>query len=158
MPKTERKDKSLRKRFFWQSVAINAIISWSFICYAIIQIAFVYIPEDIQWTLTLILPIIRELNIRLLQKAVAFRGPGKRDFDHAKLPSSHFMETRHAVYISILVGTMATPTTTYMVLGGDFLMNIYYGVRIIYLLKKSTRENASEEGESTKDFLEKQWP
>ena len=65
------------------------------------------------------------------------------------------METRHAVYVSILVGTMATPKTTYMILGGDFLMNIYYGVRIIYLMRKSTRENAREEGELSKDFFRK---
>ena len=98
----------------------------------------------------MLLPLIREFNIKLFQKVVAYRGPGQRDFDYAKLATSHFMETKHAIYVSVLISSIATPETEYIIIGGDFLINIIFGVRILYLIKKSKRKTAKKEGESSK--------
>ena len=41
------------------------------------------------------------------------------------------METRHAIFLAIMMGN-AADTTVYTTLGIDFVLNIYHGMQIIY--------------------------
>ena len=77
---------------------------------------------------------------------LAYKASGKQEFDTVKLSATHKMESRHALFLTIMVGSVATDETVYAVVGIDFLLNIYTGLKIVYLLKYSSKENAKEEG------------
>ena len=52
---------------------------------------------------------------------------------------------RHVLFLSIVLGSTATPATTYVMIGVEFVLSLSTGGRIIHLLKFSKKENAKEE-------------
>ena len=46
------------------------------------------------------------------------------------------MEARHAVFLVTVLGDAAILNTTYVIIGMDFLLNIYHGLKIVYFIKK----------------------
>ena len=48
-----------------------------------------------------------------------------------KMTVSHHLETRHAVFLSIILGGIATPESTYCIIAIDFIINIYHGLKIV---------------------------
>ena len=54
------------------------------------------------------------------------------------------MEVRHASFLAIMLGGVATQATTYCVIGMDFALNIYHGLKIVYKLKYSNKSNKDE--------------
>ena len=48
----------------------------------------------------------------------------------------HYVETRHALWLATVLADVATPATTYVIIGMDFLLNIYHGSKIVYFIKK----------------------
>ena len=57
-------------------------------------------------------------------------GSGSRNSYYLKFACSLFMETRHAIFISIMMGN-ATNATVYSIIGIDFALNIYHGMKIV---------------------------
>ena len=49
---------------------------------------------------------------------------------------NHYVETRHAIFLATILGDAATFATTSVIIGIDFLLNIYHGLKIVYLIKK----------------------
>ena len=49
---------------------------------------------------------------------------------------NHYVETRHAIFLATILGETATIATTSVIIGMDFLLNIYHGLKIVYLMKK----------------------
>ena len=54
------------------------------------------------------------------------------------------MEARHAVFLVTVLGDAAKLNTTYVIIGIDFLLNIYHGFKIVYFIKKK-KANPSDE-------------
>ena len=48
------------------------------------------------------------------------------------------MELRHAIFLATMLGDAASVATTSVIIGMDFLLNIYHGLKIVYLTKKKT--------------------
>ena len=46
------------------------------------------------------------------------------------------MEARHAIFLATILGDVATIATTSVIIGMDFLLNIYHGLKIVYFIKK----------------------
>ena len=46
------------------------------------------------------------------------------------------MEARHAIFLASILGDIATIATTSVIIGMDFLFNIFHGLKIVYLIKK----------------------
>ena len=46
------------------------------------------------------------------------------------------MEARHALFLATILGDAATLATTSVIIGMDFLSNIYHGLKIVYFIKK----------------------
>ena len=46
------------------------------------------------------------------------------------------MELRHAIFLATMLGDAASVATTSVIIGMDFLLNIYHGLKIVYLMKK----------------------
>ena len=57
---------------------------------------------------------------------------------------NHYVEARHAVFLVTVLGDAATLNTTYVIIGMDFLLNIYHGLKIVYFIKKK-KANPSDE-------------
>ena len=49
----------------------------------------------------------------------------------------HYMETRHALFLAIMVGSISTETTTYVILGITTAQNVYKCISIIRKAKKN---------------------
>ena len=49
---------------------------------------------------------------------------------------NHYVEARHAIFLATILGDAATIATTSVIIGMDFLLNIYHGLKIIYFIKK----------------------
>ena len=59
----------------------------------------------------------------------------------------HFQNfSRHVLFLSIVLGSLATPATTYVMIGIDFVLNLIHGGKIVYSWNYSTKENARETG------------
>ena len=99
--------------------------------------AFIYIPREYQWLLALISPLIREFFVRFsLEISYKSAGNGSRGAYSVKFPCMHYMESRHATVLAIILGGVATQTSSYCIIGMDFAINIYHGLRIVYRFKQ----------------------
>ena len=98
--------------------------------YLFLGTAFAIIPQDYQWILGLMLPIVRQWNVWCLQAVSKKASGGEVESNNLKIACSHFMETRHAIFVSIMMGN-TTNATVYSIIGIDFALNIYHGMKIM---------------------------
>ena len=54
------------------------------------------------------------------------------------------MEARHALFLVTILADAATLSTTSVIIGMDFLLNIYHGLKIIYFIKKKKASPSDE--------------
>ena len=148
MPKHARMDPIFKQRFKYfiisQIVTAQAAFTYVFFGNAMIKI-----PLEYQWILALLSGFIRELFTILLLKCSLKSLGDTADEDiiyKSKISCIHFIESAHALNMAILLGSVATPLTTYIIIGLDFSINIYHGLKIVYQLKFSKKENAKDEG------------
>ena len=145
IPKLERKLPGTLKRYVWVVIAMLSEMIAVF-GYAFFTTALVKTPPEYQWIVALIGSVlIREIFVWMLT-TLAYKASGKQEFDLVKLSTRHQMESRHALFLTVMVGSVATDATVYVVVGADFLINIYTGLKIVYLLKYSSNENAANRG------------
>ena len=147
MPKHARKDKQFRKRYAWFFLTqlTGLVIA---ILYQIWTTAFIKVPQEYQWVLGLMTPIIgKEIFVWTLN-TLSSKATGLQDNKKhvINLSCLHYIESKHAIFVSIMMGSILTPFTTWIILGMDFIMNIYNGLKIVYTLKYSKKENAEEDG------------
>ena len=117
---------------FWP--VIN-VCSWG---YAFLGTAFLSVPSDYQFLLGLASPLAREILTWLLQATARKASRGTAN-DHQKTidyTTSHWLESRHAIFLAIILSGIATPATLYCVVGMDFAINIFHGCKIAYNMKK----------------------
>jgi ABC-type Co2+ transport system permease subunit len=57
---------------------------------------------------------------------------------------NHYVEARHAIFLATILGDAATIATTSVIIGMDFLLNIYHGLKIVYLIKKKKATPSDE--------------
>ena len=104
--------------------------------YILAWIVFTLLPLDLQPILAVMLPISREgigylLNIigdLLESKLLSFHNSGKKsagkDVPSVELLGQHMVSQFHVLFVAVCVGSVATSTTTYLLLGIDFLINL----------------------------------
>ena len=144
MPKHARMDPKFKKRYMYfiisQIISIQAGFSYIMFGYGMIKI-----KPEYQWILGLSSGIMREFFVFFIKKT-SLKSLGdisdKDIINRSKLSSTHLIETAHALQLAIVLASVATPITTYTILGMDFLINISHGLHIVYQLK----ENKKDEG------------
>ena len=144
MPKHARMDPKFKKRFMYfiisQIIQIQAAFSYILFGYGMIKI-----PSEYQWMLGLSSGLIREFFVSLIKKS-SLKSLGdtsdKDIINRSRISSVHLIETAHALQLTIVLASVATPMTTYIILGMDFLINISHGLHIVYQMK----ENSKDEG------------
>ena len=103
------------------------------------------IPLDMQWTVAIILPILRELNlgvtIKLLKKAT--------DLDSTvplipKLTATVIINLGHACFLATIISSLVTDFTSYSILAVDFIINLFLTYKIIKMHRKVSPTDARE--------------
>ena len=118
------------------AILLLLVISITELSYKIIRKIFLVIPQGIQWTLFILLIGIRELHGWMLsslgQKVAGFNDKS------IEVVASHFAACRHTLFLAVALSTVATNTTSYVILGVDFFINIGLCIIIMYLHKTSS--------------------
>ena len=132
IPSTWRKNYLVRKRFKF-AILLLFVISATEVAYKIVRKIFLVIPNDYQWSLFIVLIIIRELHAKILSSL----GRKIAEFDDwcIEIIATHFAACRHTLFLAVAVSTVATNTTSYVILGTDFVTNIIFTITIIYFHK-----------------------
>ena len=109
---------NIKKKYFWFVFACCAFIAFMTYGYSFLGFAFALFPRDYQWILGLLSPLAREFYIWGLRYFVS-KGlvDGSVDDYKTRLSTSYYMETRHAIFLAIILGSIATPITCYCVIG-----------------------------------------
>ena len=102
------------------------IILGSIWVYALFGIAFTYVPSDYQWLLGLVTPLPKVVTTRvLLYACYKSAGPGKEGKYSIKYPCINALQTKHVVFCSVIIGSIATQFTIYCILGMRCIMSVY---------------------------------
>ena len=148
MPKDARMDPKFKKRYMYHIISHIISIQAGF-SYILFGNGMIKIPSEYQWMLGLFSGIMRDFFVHFMVKS-SIKSLGdttdKDIINRSKISSTHLIETAHALQLTIVLASVATPITTYLILGMDFLINVYNGLKIVYQLKLSKKENAKDEG------------
>ena len=131
-----RKQPGFWKRYLW-FLGVNYFIISSVVTYAALAAAMSTVPQEYQWLLATASPLVRKVyvwvSVKLGYKASGGASPHK-------LVINDLLESRHAFFMSVMLGGLATNESAYCIIAMDFLINIYDA----YLIIKKT--NAGEDG------------
>ena len=138
-------DPGFKKRYAWYVTEILVLLFgvWG---YGILGSAFVNASLEYQWILAFVCPLIRELNFKLLYH-VTSKAAGKEEASitsrsSIRILTQHYAYAKHAVFLAVTVGGVATPTTNYCIAGIDFLEAMFDCFKII----KKHNKNQETEG------------
>ena len=131
-PESARNDPDFRKRYAWGMCFMPVVL---FACwgYLFLGVIFQQSPPEYQWIVGLLSPLAKEIFVALFLY-VSYKASGSRDIK-IKLAANHFMETKHAIFLAVILASVATPTTGYCIIGIDFAINLFNGLKIVYALK-----------------------
>ena len=90
------------------------------------------------------MPIIREINIWITKKLAANAASG--DQQGMEIVVTYTICTRHAIFLAVVLGSIATTNTCVMALAVDFVINLYLSLRIIWT-KKFNEHNTEKQTE-----------
>ena len=80
--------------------------------------AFANVPQEYQWILGLLSPFAKDLSLKplitIVYKSACLGSTGAKS---CKFPVIHYITTKHAVFLAIVVGNVSTPLTTYCIIG-----------------------------------------
>ena len=140
-----RKNKLFRWRlkFFLLALAFSDAVG-NLIYSKIIMKMFLIFPQQYQWSISIILPIVREINIWITNKLASHAASG--DQQGMEIVVSYTICTRHAIFLAVVLGSIATTNTCIMILAVDFIINIYLSLRIIWT-KKYKEHNTEKQTE-----------
>ena len=132
-PKSWRNDRGFLTRLKWNygTIFIGELIGN--LSYQILHKLFVEVPANYQWILALVLPFFKEFNIWTVSKLAGKASRG--DAIRTKIACSYGVNLRHLMFLAVKVGTNSTNATTIYVLVVDFVANLYFALKIIYMRK-----------------------
>ena len=141
-PSEWRKNVSFRTRLRSAIIAVSCNQALVFE-YGILTKLLLSVPNDYQWIIALFLPFIREVNILFIFHLASKAAYG--EITRVKLTVHHGISTSHSLFLDYTVGSVATFTTSIVIIGTDFLTNIIVGLRIIYICYKKPLETEKKD-------------
>ena len=135
-PKNWRKNKDFRKRLIWYFVTVFIADFVANASYSILDMLFIKIPLSYQWIMALVLPFFKEFNIWTSKKLASRASRG--DLSRTSIVCSYNVSTKHLMFLTVKVANGTTATLIY-ILAADFLLNVYFAIRIVYLEKNNTQ-------------------
>ena len=146
-PHSLRTDKKYRKRL---QVYLSSF-TWSLVVhfqYSGLSTLFTALPFELHWILAIIMPTLRYLNLHVYKKFVD-RYAG-RDNDMAMIRTSISVGIEYSMFVAIQLAS-ATEITLFLILGGEFVLNIHKCYRILRLRRK-IRTNYLEQTSLNKEL------
>ena len=140
LPKNTRLQNNFKTRYTWHFVQIVFAFLFFGFGYAALGATFVKVPKKYQWFLAFICPFFKEIGCRTFL-FIVHKAAGNEESKATKYLPLHYSGTKHVIFLAIIVGGVATPTTTYCIIAADFLENIYYGWRIVRKYKTNMTVN-----------------
>ena len=122
------------------------VASFIEISYKLYAELFIFVPQNYQWSIAIILLLAREVNNWVFSKIV--RKISGFDDISSDMIATHFASARHALFISLVIGRLATNETSYFLLGIDFLANVYLCIRVIILSGKLAEKHKKKKMET----------
>ena len=128
-PSHWRKQQEIFKKFkfFVLAISVNLLIT---IIYTFYTKIFLVVSRKYQWGYAIFLIPLREFNI-WLQTKVAFKTAGVKDTS-VSITSGHNINNRHCFFLAVVLGTIATDTTCWVILAIDLGINLYLCMRIVF--------------------------
>ena len=141
-PLQHRRNKNFKRRFryFIYSVLLNYVQNFE---YNILGRIFSNVATERQWILAALLPLVREVNVWMHLKVVG-KAAGTNDDSSVIISSSHNINTRHTVFLTVMLGTEATDLSSWILLGEDFLINTYLAAKIIWIKKRRMNSDKND--------------
>ena len=141
VPKEWKNNKYFRKRykFFIANVGFQNLMYYEYIAMGIL---FDAVSDDYQWILSITLPFVREANI-WIQEKLAHKSAGENDTS-ATIAIHHGVNTRHSVFLSVMVGSKATKLSSWIMLLTDFVYNLYLALKIVWIRKTKPKTERND--------------
>ena len=121
----------------------------------------VKLPLSIQWLVAFVVPILRELNLKVLKRILKHAV----DSDKTSITRSNLIATistfvNNTFWIAIVVSSLASQTTGYSMLAVDFTLNVFDTWQVIKLNRKISpkdemkkKEHVHEKKEATMELV-----
>ena len=94
---------------------------------------FLEAPADNQWILVILATFAKEIFIKILLK-ITTKAAGSEENHLGKSTNIlvlHFLSTKHAIFLSIIVGGLATPVTNYCIVAIDTVQAMLDGWKVV---------------------------
>ena len=138
VPKPMRSQPKVLQRYIWYMVVVVA----SAYGYTMFSLALTNINPSYQWILAMLSPFFKDFFMALFKYAYRIAElDGMPDKPSTMLVLAHYMTTRHAVFLAIMVGGVATPESSACIMATDYAKTLYQGLRIIYKNKYRNETN-----------------
>ena len=102
---------------------------------------FTKVPSQLQWIMAFLLPTLRYMNERIMQLLVR-RAAGSGNL-YAMANVSITMNVYFSMFVAIVIGSIATPLTSYSILGVDFILNMLSCINIIRIHRRIDPEHSN---------------
>ena len=125
------KTSGIKKRYLWHWLQIIALLSvgWAYNVYGSL---FVKAPNDFQWILAIINPFVRDAFTNFLFRVASkARGQDSKGKKSLKLLAQHYITTRHTIFLAVMVGSVATPMSSFCIMSADFLKTLQSTWKIV---------------------------
>lgn len=132
IPGAERSKSMFRKKYAYYVLA-QLVRYLAVLEYLGVSWLFVIVEEKYQFGIAILLPIIREINGRILT-AVCYKSSGTTN-SAIHIICVHDMGCRHAVFLSVAITLLATKKTSLLCLGLDFMLNFFICIKTIFCAK-----------------------
>ena len=129
------------KRYIWyiNTLLVTVINSLS---YSMLGIAFANIPQSYQWILAVCSPLVEDIFKEALVFACrAGRQSGVPLKSSIMLILEHYMTAKQEIFLAIVIGGVATPASSNIIIAMDGAKAIYSGLMIIYKSKRMSNFN-----------------
>ena len=141
VPKEWKKNKNFQKRFkfFVANIGCQLMMHYQ---YTGLGILFDVVSDQYQWIAAITLPFVREANI-WIQEKLAHKASDENDAS-ATIAIHHGVNTRHSVFLSVMVGSKATKLSSWIILLADFFYNLYLALKIVWIRKMKPKNERND--------------
>merc|ERR1712141_661639 len=147
-PKQYRSDPGIRKYTLLSLLIIGIICPFNNVVYYGVLKLFQYVEDDNQWPLVIVIILVRELTnwaISYVNKKIA----GYEDIS-TEIYATFFSVIRHTLFLAVNLGATATLTTSLLILGSDFIINLGYSIAVLFYSRDNTEENQKKKSYCSK--------
>ena len=141
IPVEWRKSDNFRKRhnFFVANMFFQSLMYYEYVAMGLV---FDVVSNEYQWAVSITLPFLREANI-WVQEKIAYKSADGKDAS-VSIAVIHGVNSRHSVFLSVMVGTKATKLSSWIILLADFFYNLYLALRLVWIKKMKPKNEIND--------------